>query len=201
MGYSRAGFTEIVGVDNRPQPRYPFTFVLGDALEYLAAHGHEFDAIHASPPCQKFSSMASLQPEHVRARYVDLIGETRKALTIVGTMFVIENVPLAPLKNAVLLCGASFGLRVVRHRVFESLVLLLAPVCQHQRRGVMDGTYYSFRSGPSPQDKSRRPLLSSESGYRDAMGITWARAREARQSIPPAYTEFIGRQLLATHVG
>src|SRR3990167_6413430 len=94
MGYSSAGFDEIVGVDNKPMPRYPFTFVLGDALEYLREHGGEFDFIHASPPCQRFSK--SVSKAH-RKTHPDLVAPTRELLIEISKPYVIENVPGAPL--------------------------------------------------------------------------------------------------------
>lgn len=129
VGYHRAGFTEITGVDIRPQPRYPFTFVQGDAMEYLAAHGHEFDAIHASPPCQAFSATRHL-PNVRTDRHVDLIGPSRAMLSSIARPYVIENVEGSPVgaaagRWAISLCGLMFGLRVFRHRLFESNVLLL----------------------------------------------------------------------------
>ena len=125
MGYHRAGFTEIVGVDNRPQKNYPFTFVQGDALEYLAAHGAAFDVIHASPPCQKYTTLRGMwnhKPDHP-----DLVDPTRQLLRALGKPSVIENVPGAPLRRgAVMLCGTMFGLGTAdgraelrRHRYFE----------------------------------------------------------------------------------
>ncbi|MBF8297374.1 MAG: hypothetical protein HW395_31, partial [candidate division NC10 bacterium] len=116
MGYSRAGFTEIVGVDNRPQPRYPFTFVLGDALEYVAEHGHEFDAIHASPPCQGYSIMRNL-PWLRGKEYPLLIAPTAEALEETGRPWIIENVLGAKLPSG-WLCGTMFNLPFFRHRFF-----------------------------------------------------------------------------------
>lgn len=126
-GYHLAGF-DIVGVDIVAQPRYPFAFVQADALEYVAAHGREFDAIHASPPCQKFTALGRLHAANgYYARHVDLIAETRQALRRLGLPYVIENVPGAPLENPVMLCGSMFGLRVYRHRIFETSWFQLAP--------------------------------------------------------------------------
>ena len=204
MGYSRAGFDEIVGVDNRPMPRYPFTFVQADALEYVAEHGKEFDAIHASPPCQAYSVLRRANPE---ADYPDLIEPTRRTLEAVGTPWVIENVPGAPLRFTVVLCGSMFQLgsgarQLRRHRLFETSVLILQPSCLH--RGEAIGVYgggpvsrYTFENG------AKRDYYHRRGGYQgrvdekiEAMAITWMNAVELSQAIPPAYTEFIGRQLI-----
>jgi len=115
MGYHLAGF-EVTGVDIQPQPRYPFRFVQADALAYLADHGHEYDAFHASCPCQLYSATQRIQGRD----HPDLIGATRTALENTGRPWVIENVPGAPLRDPVLLCGAMFGLRTYRHRLFET---------------------------------------------------------------------------------
>ena len=126
MGYADAGFDEIVGVDLAAQPRYPFTFVHGDALEYCRLHGHEFDAVHANPPCQVHSVLAHFATP---GKHLDLIAETRAALTGTGRPWVIENVPGAPLVAPVMLCGTMFGLGFLdeqgwvmlrRHRLFET---------------------------------------------------------------------------------
>ena len=138
MGYSRAGFTEIVGVDRVKQPRYPFTFVLGDALEYLAAHGREFDAIHASPPCQAYTALKTMWNARAHA---DLVEPTRVLLRSTGVPYAIENVPGSPLgRGAIKLCGTMFGLgtndgraELRRHRYFEMSqpVTTLIPECAH----------------------------------------------------------------------
>ena len=140
MGYSRAGFDEIVGVDNVHQPRYPFAFVQADALEYLAEHGHEFDAIHASPPCQGYSIMHNLP--WLRGRdYPLLILPTIEMLEALGKPYVVENVMGArhgskTLKKRGLeshglkagwLCGGMFGLPFYRHRLFATNWMWLAP--------------------------------------------------------------------------
>lgn len=189
MGYHRAGF-DVVGVDNRPQKNYPFTFVQADALEYCAAHGHEFDAIHASPPCQGYSRMRHL-PWLAGREYPLLIPATRAALRATGRPWVIENVADAPLDGA-LLCGAALGLQVVRHRRFEASILLLFPPCPGHATMVAGGAQMGTRyqghgvAGVAPWQEPEA-----------ALGIDWMTRRELRQAIPPAFTEFIGGQLLA----
>ena len=115
MGYYRAGFENIVGIDNKPQPNYPFEFIQVDALEYLVEHGSEYDIIHASPPCQAFSWAAARWDKE----YPDLISATRDLLLRTGKQYIIENVITAPIEKSLLLCGTMFGLGVIRHRHFE----------------------------------------------------------------------------------
>ncbi len=209
MGYSRAGF-EIVGVDNRPQPRYPFAFVQGDALEYLAEHGQEFDVIHASPPCQQFSQAKRLNKN---CNHPDLVAETRRALTASGKLWVIENVPGSPLIDPILICGLALGLNVKRHRLFESNTLLFGTTCPKGHRGNWltifghDGTIRQERQrwvtvfgggAPKVADRRRRASMTQR---KEAMGIDWMGRDELSLSIPPAYTEYIGRQLLNTLKG
>jgi DNA (cytosine-5)-methyltransferase 1 len=190
MGYHRAGF-EVVGVDLHPQPRYPFEFHRGDALEYLAAHGHEFDAVHASPPCQRYSAMSVCRPG-LAATYPDLVGPTRDALTALGRPWVIENVPGAGLRPDLVLCGHMFGLPLYRHRVFESSEFLWQP--DHPRHVVPGGRAGHWKPG---QIVSVSGNCSPIALARRAMGIDWTNRRELAESIPPAYTEYIGDQLRA----
>lgn len=187
MGYSRAGF-EVVGIDIKPQPRYPFEFHQADAMTFPL---DGFDAIHASPPCQPFSRAS--QPER-RLPHLDLIDDTRARLVASGTEWVMENLPEAPMHGLVL-CAVSFGLEVIRHRRFESSVLLMGPPCSHVRGGLDRGLYLSFRRGRSPHTGIRRRGTPVE--YREAMGVPWMRGLESQEAIPPAFTEHIGRQLLA----
>lgn len=198
MGYFRAGF-DVVGVDIVPQKRYPFTFVQADALEYVAAHGHEFDAIHASPPCQAFTSAQVLwQREHP-----NLIPATRAALILTGAPYAIENVPGAPIRPDVTLCGTMFGLSIPekhgylrRHRHFELggvWTLPLTSPCSHP---------IGWRSIGVHGHTGGRSVRSNNHGWsaadwRTAMQIDWMTRDELAQAIPPPYTEFIGRQLLA----
>jgi len=203
MGYYRAGF-DVVGVDNRPMPRYPFEFRQADALEFLAEHGREFDAIHASPPCQAYSVLRRANPD---AEYPDLIGPIRELLTQTGLPWVIENVPGAPLRHSIILCGSMFGLgsgerQLRRHRLFETnFPVLQQAICRHQGEAI--GVYgggptgrYTFENGAKKDYYNRRGGYQGRiDEKREAMGIDWMTGRELSQAIPPAYTEFIGKQL------
>ena len=191
MGYHRAGF-DVVGVDIKPQPHYPFEFHRGDALEYLAAHGHEFDAVHASPPCQDF--IPTIPKLHGTAHFLP---DVRNLLSSIDRPWVIENVPFAPLRADYRLCGCMFQLpRLRRQRWFETSWhgFALLPPCHHPEHpisvtghGVPSGNYY--------RDKLRGPEYGVLA--RKAMGIDWMTRDELSQAIPPAYTEFIGKQLIA----
>lgn len=193
MGYHQAGF-EVVGIDIHPQKNYPFEFIQGDAIAYIRDHGHEFDAIHASPPCQAYTVLRSVTKGK---EYPDLLAATRDALIATGKPWVIENVPGAPMQSGIRLCGTMFNLRVYRHRLFESSHLLMAP--DHPRHTVP-------AVGSHGRDRKR---LYQEEGYfatitgnvgsycGDAMNIDWMTGKELSQAIPPAYTEFVGRQLLS----
>jgi DNA (cytosine-5)-methyltransferase 1 len=196
MGYHRAGF-DVVGVDIRLQPNYPFRpFVKADALEVLSDwdnHGslHDVAAIHASPPCQEYSSAGKANKVTLGTTYVDLYEPTRELLERTGLPWVIENVTAAPSRSGVVLCGSMFGLPIWRHRTFESSHLLLTPAfCAHAPDAITV-------TGHSPQQwlGGTRKTVSRER-YEAAMGIDWMTTAELVQAIPPAYTEYIGRQLL-----
>jgi len=173
MGYHRAGF-DVVGVDINPQPRYPFEFHRADAMTYPL---DGFDAIHASPPCQHYANVTAWRGDP--GNHPDLVAPTRTRLEAIGVPWVIENVPEAPVRRDFLLCGSQFGLKVRRHRAFETSPRLFAllPPCRH--RGLL-----AF-------------MHKGERAYADALGCTWMTNREAREAIPPAYTQHIGEQLLA----
>lgn len=211
VGYHRAGF-DVVGVDIAPQKRYPYEFHQGDALEFVAEHGHEFDVIHASPPCQAHSSMRTM---YNAREHEDFIAPTRLLLQATGLPYVIENVIGAPLPSGILLCGTMFGLgyedaELRRHRLFESNVLMLAPPCRHGYRSSVVGVY-----GGHLRNRRRRTIGVYGEGVRDsvrkvdrgvedfgvehgreAMGIDWMTLAELCQAIPPAYTEWLGQQLI-----
>jgi len=203
MGYHRAGF-EVVGVDHKDQPNYPFEFHQADALEFVAEHSARYSVIHASPPCQRYTGMRKI----TRSRFgrirsnpnpPDLIAATRCALIDTGKPWVIENVQGSPLNTVIILCGASLGLEhLARHRHFESSVLLFAPPCSHYSNDYSIGVYGSRPDGRRvsyPQHRLTRVASSLEEA-RDAMDIDWMDWEEITQAIPPAYTEYIGRQLM-----
>lgn len=185
MGYHRAGF-EVVGVDIKPQPHYPFEFHQADAMTYPL---EGFDVIHASPPCQHYSN---LTPTDRKCFHPDLIGKVRDRLIKNGKPFIIENVAGArgELKNPIMLCGTMFGLNTERHRFFEtSWFPGLVPGCRHTKSPVVvSGTSRRLVNG------KRRENLVSE--CRDAMETPWMTRGGLDQAIPPAYTEWIGRQLM-----
>lgn len=198
-GYHLAGF-DVTGVDNRPQPRYPFTFHQGDALEYLEAHGHEYDAIHASPPCQDHSALSSVTGGNGTGW---MLAATREALQRLGAPYVIENVPGADMPGSLVLCGSEFGRATTtqrhgrvwlkRHRQFESNVFLMgAGGCHCYGRPSVP--VYGHGAGGN-RVKLRGTGLAQAA--RDVMGIDWMRRDELDQAIPPAYTLFIGEQLMA----
>ena len=202
VGYHRAGF-DVVGVDIAPQPRYPFEFVQADALEYLAAHGRKFDAIHASPPCQGYSQTRFVVSTRGR-QYPMLLQDTFDALESTGRPWIIENVSGSPLRGA-MLCGTMFGLVVRRHRVFEGSFTLMCPgqVCRHRITdyGVYAGkvTKLGTRAVAYTASTGRthyRPERAQAGHAAEAMGIDWMNLKELCQAIPPAYTEFVGRQLI-----
>ena len=192
MGYHRAGF-EVVGVDIKPQPHFPFEFHQADALMFPL---EGFDVIHASPPCQAYCALRHLRPEK---EYPDLVEATRQRLIESRKPYVIENVPNAPLISPVKVCGSAFDLRVRRHRIFESNYPIVGTDCDHKRQGRpidVSGTG-SRRINRKPDDhggNTNKPLNIHRA--REAMGIHWMTRYELSQALPPAYCEFIGKQLM-----
>lgn len=189
MGYHRAGFDEIVGVDIEPQPRYPFAFIQADALTFPL---DGFDVIHASPPCQAYCKFS--RNLGTSNRHPELIEPMQRRL--MGRVYVLENVEGAPLDSPFMLCGSMFGLRVRRHRLFESPILasylLFAPAsCKHD--GIPIGVY---GSGTTVWHREKLGRNVGVAEKRAAMGIDWMTGDELREAIPPIYTEWIGRQLI-----
>lgn len=187
-GFSLAGF-DVIGVDIEPQPHYPFKFYQGDAVEFIYKFGADFDYIHTSPPCQ-FAS--ELTPMEHRSKHKNWIPETREALIATGKLYDIENVENARrfLVNPIMLCGSMFGLGVWRHRYFEMhpSISLLTPTCNH-------GNVPVCITG-SPRRNGNRTEPSTQE-RRDAMETQWMSRLEMDQAIPPAYTKWIGMQILA----
>lgn len=189
-GYHLAGF-QVVGVDHQPQPHYPFAFIQDDAFNWLAYAGHTYDAIHASPPCQAYSKLAKM----TKKTYEQLIEPTRQALNALGKPYIIENVVGAPLQNPVRLCGSQFGLKVYRHRLFESNKLLMG--LSHQPHH--DQTPKGGTRGNNLSPKGFICVAGHFSNVdyaRQAMGIDWMNRDELAQAIPPAFTHFLGKQLI-----
>lgn len=190
-GYYRAGF-DVVGIDNRPQPHYPYAFIQADALDYLAtADLSSYAVIHASPPCQRYSEQTA---KKYRNNHPDLIAPVRELLVATGKPYVIENVENARalLTNPVKLCGSMFGLNLWRHRYFEMWpdVLRLTPTCNHSELPVLiTGT-----TRRKPEGGGRMEYTAQQ--CRDAADLQWMTRGEMDEAIPPAYTEWIGRHLM-----
>lgn len=203
MGYHRAGF-DVVGVDVKPQPRYPFEFVQADVLALDSAWVASFDAIHASPPCQGYTAMRHAPGAKGAPR---LIAEVRAMLRESGKPYVIENVEEArwAMAHPVTLCGTMFGLsaeghELRRHRLFESNILLRVPDCQHADAPVI-GVYGGHARRRSAKHGGRGTRDVWAGGHKgaaaEAMGMDWATLAEMSEAIPPAYTEFLGHALMA----
>lgn len=200
VGYHRAGFT-VTGVDKDKQPRYPYEFHQADALEFLRLHGHEYDVIHASPPCQGYSR--STAPHRSNTVYADLLPITRDELEAIGKPYIIENVPGAPMRQDIRLSGQMFGLKVVRWRWFElgGGLWIMNPYPPTIRKGIVArGEAVSvFGSGSYKKSKhDADPIFKKESiqaTWSYAMGIDWMNRDGLREAIPPRYTEWIGEMI------
>lgn len=191
-GYRRAGFTEIVGVDIEKQARYPFEFIGGDALMLNIDWVREFDAIHASPPCQRYS--VQTKQHGTTDNHPDLVSATRALLKASGKPYVIENVVGAPLLSPILLCGSMFGLtRLRRHRLFESNVALMGMSCNHDIQHDCISVA-GHAGGKSTRDGADR--FGGTELWRELMGCAWMTGNELAEAIPPIYTEYIGRQII-----
>lgn len=215
-GYHDAGF-DIIGVDSKPQPRYPYKFLQVDVMELMevlisglwvytrdsdpfSVCLDDFSAIHASPPCQSYTKMRFSNP-HLIGTYPDLVEETRELLVKSGLPYVIENVMGAPLIEPVKLCGSQFNLTTVwephgkvglrRHRLFETnFPLPDAGSHDHSYRAV---PVYGHGSGNS---KSRLAGRGCARAQREVMGIDWMKRDELDQAIPPAMTRYVGEHLM-----
>ena len=193
VGYTRAGF-DVVGVDHAPQPNFPFTFLHQDAMTLDRGFLRSFDVIHASPPCQAYSDLAARNGN--ADDWPRLIEPVREMLAATGKLYVIENVEGAPLRNYIVLCGTMFpGLRVLRHRLFETNFLIAAPphgrhplVHTHDKRKRHYGKTDEWKDFVTVTGGGN----SSVAAARDAMGIDWMTKREINESIPPAYAQYVG---------
>lgn len=206
MGYHRAGF-DVVGVDCEPQPHYPFEFHQRDAMTFPL---DGFDVVHASPPCQGYSRMRHL-PWLAGRSYPMLIDPIRERLQDAGVIWVIENVEDSPLTRAptlfgihgVLLCGSMFDLPIYRHRPFESNALLSQPAHPPHRQVIQRGRMLGARATGTrgicawQENGGVAGHMGNVDKVRASMGIDWMPGAGLSQAIPPAYTEYIGRQLIA----
>lgn len=207
MGYHRAGF-DVVGVDIAPQPRYPFAFIQTDVLALDQRFLRSFDAIHASPPCQGYSAMRHAPGAKGAPLLID---QTRTMLEASGLPWVIENVEEArwAMRDPIMLCGSMFGLgaqgcRTQRHRLFESNLAISPPSpCDHDARPVV-GVYGGHARKRAAKAGGRGTKDVWEGGHKaaasEALGIDWMTLAEMSESVPPAYTEWLGRQLLRASV-
>jgi DNA (cytosine-5)-methyltransferase 1 len=187
MGLYRAGY-EVTGVDIKAQPRYPFRFIEGDALE---AGLKGYDLIWASPPCQRYT-VAQNAAKNAEA-HPDLIPIVREMLEASGSAWIIENVVGAPLRNPMMLCGLAFGLRVKRHRLFESNRFMLVPPCPSHDQDYYVIFGHEVRNRRHGVRAGRKNRISEG---REAMGIEWMTRGELSEAIPPIYSEFLGRQVM-----
>jgi DNA (cytosine-5)-methyltransferase 1 len=198
VGYHRAGF-DVTGWDKDPHPDYPYEFHQGDAMKVLQDEDYldRFHIIHASPPCPLYSVSTVM---HDRSKHPDLVGPVRELLRAWGGPYIIENVPGAPLLDPVLICGWAVGLRhLPRHRLFETNLPLMSPGCLcpfGDSVSVFGHSGEDRRKGvPKDSKGNRRALPLNEA--RAIMGVEWMRRREdVSNAIPPAYTEYLGDQLI-----
>ena len=199
-GYQQAGFY-VVGVDIAWQENYcGDEFYRSDAIDYCLANWTRFDAIHASPPCQSHSALGKGTNGN-SADYPDFLEATRAVLAMTGKPYVIENVAGAPMDNPFTLCGEMFGLGVIRHRLFESNVLIMQR--DHlPHRGLVQGWNHGvWQDGPYFAVYGDGGGKGSLDDWRTAMGMPWCQEkREIAEAIPPAFTRYIGEQLIEAAV-
>lgn len=201
MGYHRAGF-DVVGVDINPQPNYPFEFHRADAIEFAIERAFQFDAVHASPPCQTFSSLTAGN----RGRdgwtdgHLDSLSTVRQYFSYLEMPYVIENVQGAPLRPDIKLCGLMFGLPTFRHRLFELGHWAAEPLEHpshkgHRVAGWRHGVKHEGNVYGVYGNGGGKPTIAQA---QEALGIDWTVSRaELNEAIPPAYTEYLGRRLMA----
>lgn len=192
-GYARAGF-EVTGIDIKHGKRYPHNYIKGDVRDYLDQEFlSKFDVIAASPPCQTHSVTKHLRnAQGKNTSKIDMIPEVRQALITSGKPYIIENVQGSPLIDPIILCGSAFNLKVRRHRLFESNIDIEGTVCRHKEQGKPVGIYGSMRDEIPNGGHTAKTMDEAK----EAMGIDWMIWSELVESIPPIYTEHIGKQII-----
>jgi DNA (cytosine-5)-methyltransferase 1 len=207
MGYHRVGF-EVIGIDIKPQPRYPFRFICADVPKLdLVTLARDLGAVvlAGSPPCKVRTTMKAFSSAH----HTDLLPGFREQCIATGLPYIIENVPPSPdMIDPVTLCGSSFDLGVLRHRLFESNMTLTAPACDHEGQAARSPGYPVKRYHSGSPVITMSPVIGCYGRgqglgpgevelWKQAMGIDWMTRDEMAQAIPPAYTEHLGRQIMA----
>jgi len=194
VGYHRAGW-RCVGVDNRPQPDYPFTFVQADALEFLEEHWQEFDAVHASPPCQPSATLTK-GTNAGQTAHVDMVPTVRRRLAQLPLPTIVENVKSASLRPDLTLCGTMFGLPVYRHRYFEVSFPVARPGHPKHVGRVNDWRHGRWIKGSMVAVYGTGSGRGDVTAWQEALGIDWINTKAGlANAIPPAYTEHIGRHI------
>lgn len=195
MGYAKAGY-EVVGMDIKHGKRYPFEYIRRDVMTLRPEDLEGFDLIHASPPCQTYSVTKHLRIAQGKStNKQDLLAQVRSLLIVSEIPYVIENVKGAPLIDPVQLCGSAFGLKVRRHRLFESSMELRGTDCHHKEQGKPVGIYGSMRDEIPGGGHTAKTMPEAHA----AMGINWMIWGELVEAIPPAYTHYIGQQIMSTY--
>lgn len=195
MGYAKAGY-EVVGMDIKHGKRYPFEYIRRDVMTLRPEDLEGFDLIHASPPCQTYSVTKHLRVAQGKSTSKqDLLAQVRSLLVVSEIPYVIENVKGAPLIDPVQLCGSAFGLKVRRHRLFESSMELRGTDCHHKEQGKPVGIYGSMRDEIPGGGHTAKTMEEAH----NAMGIYWMIWGELVEAIPPAYTHYIGQQIMSTY--
>ncbi|MGW6839646.1 DNA methylase [Streptomyces sp. NPDC054958] len=204
-GYDRAGFS-VTGVDIRPRPNYPFTFIHGDALTVLAdligtGEIRRYSAVHASPPCQKRCALTvgTNRSRGWGGEHVDLVAPTRELLDASGLPYVIEQPDgKADVRKDITLCGEMFSLGVLRHRNFELGGWTTTQPKHLKHRGRVRGWRHGkYHEGPYVAAYGKGGGKASVPEMQAAMGIDWTDVHEElTEAIPPAYAEWLGRAFL-----
>ena len=195
MGYILAGY-DVTGVDIKHGRRYPWGYIRKNVMTLTPEDLQGFDLIHASPPCQTYSATKHLRNAQGKTTSKqDLVEPVRELLIASGIPYVIENVEGAPLIDPVQLCGSAFGLKVRRHRLFESSMPLKGTGCNHKEQGKPVGIYGSMRDEIPGGGHTAKTM---DEAY-EAMGINWMIWGELVEAIPPAYTHYIGQQIMSIY--